>query len=540
MAQKPEKSVQSIAPEPASALPPWLRQIVEARRAACSLVFLTTLDAPAAIHRLCETLLVGGDAEAPVLEWDITRGAVGRNRAGEAGLRDILPQGVDAITATGALPEFLSMAPRLPARTILFLHNLQLYLDNPGVQQGLHNLRDPWLQKRGMVIGLGPEVALPPTLVNDMLVFDEPAPDDTTISQIVETRLRTADKLPEPAIVAQATLALRGVGSPFLIDQIMAMSSRKGVVRMPELLSRKRQTINAVKGLSVWDGDITSLAGQDVLRHFTMSSVENSPEGPPAAFVFIDEVEKSLGGAGTQGAGDSSGVSQDQLGMLLKMLEDWGSLASLFMGVGGVAKTAFVRWVAKQLGIMLIDFDLGSMKGSYVGQSEQQLRMAARTLRAISGGRPGALWFFFVCNQPNVLPPEFKRRMNMGMWFFDLPRGREGRDPIWAIHRDRYKIPTADDVPDDRGWTGAEIRNACQIAWRLKIPLVEAAKFIVPLVASEGGPDGAIERLHKLAHQRFLSVDHPGHYDHVAACPNAPGSKVEVPATQGGRAIEEE
>jgi hypothetical protein len=227
--------------------------------------------------------------------------------------------------------------------------------------------------------------------------------------------------------------------------------------------------------------------------------------------------------------------------MVLKVLEDWGSLSSLFMGVGGVAKTAFVRALARKLGIMLIDWDLGAMKGSYVGQSEQQGRMAVRTLSAISGQREGALWFFFVANKIDVLPPEFKRRQNMGMWVFDLPQGRAGRDPIWDIHRENYKIPKEYELPDDKGWTGAEIRNCSQISWRLGIPLVDAAKFIVPLVASEGGPDGAIERVHRLADKRFLSVDHPGHYDHAAVCPNAPGSRVEAPAAAAGtRAIDME
>lgn len=519
--------------------PDWLTQLLQARRASTSLVGITTLDARAAITQATTALLRGTDAEAPVLEWDITRGAIGITPTGEAALKAILPKDLPADQVTGALPEFLAMAAKLPTRTICFFHNVQMYLDNPGVRQGFWNLRDAWMAKKCMAVMLGNELPLPPELVNDVLIFEEPAPSDDALAKIAAARLATPDTPADPDMVKVVVQAARGVGSEFMADQICAMSIKKGKANLDELWLRKRQAINAIKGLSVYTGTPTRLGGLGRLKTFAQQALDHSPTGRPDAFVFVDEVEKSLGGAGTAGYGDSSGVSQDQLGQLLRMTEDWESLACLFLGVGGVAKTAFVRWFATETNTLMIDMDLGAMKGSYVGQSEQQIRMASRTLKGISGGRPGALWFFFVCNKLEVLPPEFKRRMNMGMWFFDLPTPAERTD-IWSIHRERYRIAAGDPLPKDSGWTGAEIRNCCQIAWRLGVPLTEAATYIVPLVASEGGADGAIERLHRLADHRFLNVNTTGQYNHKASCPNAEGSTVPVAGQVAGRVVDEE
>ena len=43
-----------------------------------------------------------------------------------------------------------------------------------------------------------------------------------------------------------------------------------------------------------------------------------------------------------------------------------------------------------------------------------------------------------------------------------------------------YGIDVSAKHPDDRDWTGAEIRSCCRLAALLNIPLMEAAKHVVP------------------------------------------------------------
>ena len=47
----------------------------------------------------------------------------------------------------------------------------------------------------------------------------------------------------------------------------------------------------------------------------------------------------------------------------------------------------------------------------------------------------------------------------------DLPSPDE-RKAIWDIYLTKWNL--SGDLPDDDGWTGAEVKECCRKAWRLK------------------------------------------------------------------------
>jgi hypothetical protein len=102
-----------------------------------------------------------------------------------------------------------------------------------------------------------------------------------------------------------------------------------------------------------------------------------------------------------------------------------------------------------------------------------------------------------------------------GIWFFDLPEPEELR-PIWTINLARYEL-AADDIEAlivmAQGWTGAEVRNVCRLAYETRRPVPEMRDRIVPV--STADPD-SIERLRKSAHKKFLSASQAGVYIHPA------------------------
>jgi SpoVK/Ycf46/Vps4 family AAA+-type ATPase len=165
--------------------------------------------------------------------------------------------------------------------------------------------------------------------------------------------------------------------------------------------------------------------------------------------------------------------------------------------------------------------DLGAMKGSLVGQSEQQIRSAIKVIKAVAG--KGGAFFIATCNDLTVLPPELRRRYKYGIWFFDLPDKKE-RESIWKVCLAQFGLtgPKAQRTFDDDGWTGAEIRNVCELAWKLNQPLDEARLNIVPISISDSG---RIERLRDLAKGKFLSASYPGPY-------RSEGQKVEALTTR--------
>ena len=241
---------------------------------------------------------------------------------------------------------------------------------------------------------------------------------------------------------------------------------------------------------------------------------------PPRAVVFIDEIEKAMAGAGQ----DSSGVSQDQLGTLLTWMQDNAATGCIFIGPPGAAKSALAKATGNEAGVPTIALDFGAMKGSLVGESEQRLRSALKVVKAMAQDK---VLFIATCNSIAVLPPELRRRFTFGTFFFDLPDVEE-RKQIWALYVEKYGVMAAlnEQIPsfNDEGWTGAEIKQCCEIAFRLQCSLSEAASYIVPVSRSAADQ---IEQLRTQASGRFISASQSGIYKyekHAPAQTTATGS----------------
>jgi len=97
---------------------------------------------------------------------------------------------------------------------------------------------------------------------------------------------------------------------------------------------------------------------------------------------------------------------------------------------------------------------------------------------AVTNGR--SLWIA-TCNSIGALPTELRRRFTLGTFFFDLPSPEE-RAAIWKIYLAKYGV--TGESPDDQEWTGAEIKECCRKAYRLKPTLKESAECVVPVSRS--------------------------------------------------------
>ena len=112
-------------------------------------------------------------------------------------------------------------------------------------------------------------------------------------------------------------------------------------------------------------------------------------------------------------------------------------------------------------------------------------------------------------NDVSKLPPEFSRAERWdGTFFIDLPGQRE-RSAIWDMYLSRYGLNPDQAGPIDEGWTGAEIKAACRLSALLDVPLIEAARNVVPVSVTAAE---SVERLRNWASGRCLSADRPGIY----------------------------
>jgi SpoVK/Ycf46/Vps4 family AAA+-type ATPase len=77
------------------------------------------------------------------------------------------------------------------------------------------------------------------------------------------------------------------------------------------------------------------------------------------------------------------------------------------------------------------------------------------------------------------------------MFFFEVPTAEE-KQAIWQIQLQAHGLDTKQEVPVAKGWTGAEIRNCCAKAKVLGCSVMQAQKWVIPVVQSEAGRIEAI------------------------------------------------
>src|SRR2546425_5147222 len=297
---------------------------------------------------------------------------------------------------------------------------------------------------------------------------------------------------------SQSVDALIGLAA-FPAEQVLAMSLSKNGLDLDWLWERKCQAVEQTPGLTIWRGGETfdQIGGCENINRF-LTAVLRGREAPRVV-VFVDEIEKAFAGTGT----DMSGVKTEMTGTMLSWMQDRGADGIIFIGPPGAAKSAVAKAAGATAGIPTVAFDLSAMQSSLVGGSGERLRTALQVVDAMSQGR--SLWIA-TCNSIASLPPELRRRFTLGTFFFDLPSAEE-RETIWGIYLKKYDV--SGDLPDDEGWTGAEIKECCRKAHRLGVTLAEASKFIVPVSRSAGEQ---IKGLRQMASGKFISASPPGGY----------------------------
>ncbi len=474
------------------------KELLNARRVAVPVVGIASADQAA-----CEgSIRQGCNGSIPLIHWDCVRGAVPLNEPGESALSDLC-EGSSPADVTVEPVQFLSMCQKLADGTMLLMHNSHKFLEGAQFVQAVSNLRDTFKSNKRMLVLLAPSFSLPAELRSDLVLLDEPLPEREQVSSIISALCSDAGVA--DAGVADATEALVGLAA-FSVEQSAAMSLTKSGLDIEACWKAKRKQVEQTPGLSM--SDVTTkyqdIGGLSAVKDY-FSKVFSGPCAPRLIIQF-EEIEKLLAGTGSSGGpGDSSGTSQDQLQVILDSVESNGWLGALFLGPPGSGKSYFSQALAGEFGVRRIVFDLGAMKGSLVGESEQRIRAAIKTCKAIGGDR---VLVCGTCNKLDSLAPELRRRFNScGMWFFDLPSVDE-KLPIWNISISAYKISNPVSV-NDTGWSSANIRDCCRSARITGDSLSEAARSIVSATSQDGE---GIERLRRLANGRFLSAYYLGPY----------------------------
>jgi hypothetical protein len=482
------------------------------------LVAINTPDTSATIQAICD----GVNDDTPMVAWDFC-----------SGLTPLNTEGAEAIAAACVCPECngtgekeggevceacdgqavrgnaqstqgnpagaMSLLRFVPRQTIVFVRNAHRFLDDVGFLQAVGNLRDPFKQIRRTLVLLGPSIRLPVELTNDVVVFDEPLPGRDAAAEIISALHDDTGIECDDDTLDRATAAVLGLPA-FQVEQQAAMCLTRDGLDLAALWEAKRRQIEQTPGLKVFRDSMRfdDLGGLNAIKQH-MRLVLNG-RNKPNCVVWIDEGEKAFAGRD-----DMTGITADQIGVLLQYMEDRRARGFILYGNAGTGKSAIAKAAGPEAGVPTIQCDLGAMMGSLVGQSQQAVRNAVKVIDALSDGR--ALWCL-TCNRIDVLPPELQARFSCGTYFFDLPTEEE-RATIWSIQKAAYGLAddTTDRDFDSSGWVGRDIRNCCDAAWDMAVPIREASQFINPV--SRSCPKD-IEHRQNQADGKYLDASHGG------------------------------
>lgn len=480
-----------------------------AKRAAVPIVAIETVD-PAQTIRACAKAIVNGNTEnAPVLiQWDCN---LGLYEFADARANKLISQIQEEDFPLTDPAQMLTKLLNIKDPVMVFMHNAHRILDDRGAAQGVWNVRDVFKTQMSMLVLLGPEFDIPMQLQQDIVLLSEEMPTREEIAAITDSVIKDANKILEAKKKPVIELSepekgkvydtLTGMAA-FSCEQQLSMCLDPPTVDMDQLWRRKQKQVEIIPGLSIERPALTlaDIRGCDQIIKFGRQLFNGNK--PPTCLWILDEIEKML--AGTQG--DTSGTAQDQLGVLLTEMQDHGITGWGELGPPGAAKTFFPQCLAGEFGVPVGRLDLGAMMGSLVGQSQQMIRQAMKVARAISDGRG---MFIYTCNNITILPPELRRRFTLGTWMFPIPTSAQVA-LIADLYAKKYELTAKQkNLKQERmeGWTGAEVKACCDIAWRTGITLKEAAEYVVPV--SVAAKD-VIDRLYNLADGRFLSANDPG------------------------------
>lgn len=485
------------------------KEFLAARRAGVPAIQITTPDPASTMRKIVSWLPKG----SPVFNWNPVNGLLPHEKnphaiqfmeviVGENQESTISP--VEALRLARKLPSGVNADPNL--RAVLFMQGLNSMLTDAQVIQAIWNLRDPYKSNGRMLILVGPEADLPAELASDFLGLTDPLPDKTELEGIIRAIYEPYNMTPPADVLEKAVDATLGLPA-FPAEQCIAMSiGKNGVLDTDLLWKRKEQEVSKDGALMVEHPQIrfSDIVDCDNAINYVKRYVAGDEK--PALVILLDEVEKQIAGIGRDGVqGDSSGTSMDQMGVILSEMNDNKYRGIIAIGPSGSGKTLFSRAIGCEAGSIFAKLDLGKAKNMYVGSSEQKIRQVFQKIKAIGRGR---VLFVATCNSIGILPPEFRRRFSLGTFFFDV-LSKDGRDIAWKIYRKRYDIPESFALPKDTDWTGEEIDRCCDISRLMKMDLVEAASYIIPVARSMGKK---LEEMRVDCSGKFISARYPGPY----------------------------
>ena len=409
------------------------------------------------------------DGKKPVHIWSATEPFVG------AGTRNSDPYARVPLDGLSQAIEALNIIYRKVreegVRAIWVLRDFEAYLEQPVIVRRLRDLAFALKRSYSTLIFLSPVLIVPQALEKDVVVLDYDLPTAPELEEILQTLLdslppQTRPKLPQnqrEALVQAARGLTADEAANVFAKALVASDGR--TLEVSVVLAEKKQIIRKSRALEFSEAQtsLDGVGGHEYLKAWLR----------------------------TRGAAFSSRARDYGLPM---------PRGVLLLGVPGCGKSLTAKAIGDAWQLPLLRFDVSSVFGKYVGESEGNLRRALQAAEAVA---PCVLWIdelekafsgargddggttlrilgaflswlqdkkspvFVVAtaNSVELLPPELLRRGRLDEIFFvDLPEENE-REEIFRIHlnkrgREAEKFDLQVLAARSAGFSGAEIEQA--------------------------------------------------------------------------------
>ena len=358
---------------------------------------------------------------------------------------------------------------------IFVFKDLHFYMDDRQVIQALKNLGRNMTISRKTCFIVSPVLKIPVELEKDITVFDYPLPDVKYIKGIFDTLCKSVSKNPEIVVdfnkdeeekLLKSACGLTKIEIENVFSKAIMNNKRFDVKDIDLILSEKKQIIKKSSILEYYDSqeNMENIGGLENLKSWISKRTR----------AFSDEARKF-------GLPEPKGI--------------------LLLGVQGCGKSLSAKAISSIWKLPLLKLDMGAIFGKYVGESENNVRKAIKTIESIA---PAVLWIdelekgfsgmkggdsngtasrvfasfltwmqeknkpvFVIATSNDVseLPPELLRKGRFDEIFFvDLPAKQERID-IFKIHlqkrsRDINKFDLNLLADKSDGYSGAEIEQA--------------------------------------------------------------------------------
>lgn len=378
---------------------------------------------------------------------------------------------VDGNTAALAALEQIHRRVANDERAIFILRDFDAFLEHPLIVRRLRDIVASLKRSYSTLVLLSPVLIIPPHLEKEVAVVDYDLPGFDELGEIFDELLQRVSSEAPVSLDESARETLVKAALGLTVDEAANVFAKalvlkgSGALDVHIVLHEKKQIIRKTGALEFYEAEesLQNIGGLDQLKSWLQKR--------GAAF---SEKAREFGLPSPRGV--------------------------LLLGVPGCGKSLTAKAVGAAWDLPLLRFDVGSVFGKYVGESEANLRRALRAAEAVA---PCVLWVdelekafssgrgedggttlrilgaflswlqdkstpvFVVATANNIenLPPELLRKGRLDEIFFvDLPREEERRD-IFSIHlqkhgRDASTFDLNELSRQSEGYSGAEIEQA--------------------------------------------------------------------------------